>query len=139
MLPSTSGATVDLGKELQEQGAVIVFIRGYWCEHCQAQLVDMNKSLPEFQSKGYKLFGISHDTVEESVKLRSKLNLQFDLLSDRDGSVIKSWGVYAPKQDLARAAVFVVEPGGKILYKRIAEVPSSERPSAAEVLRALPQ
>jgi peroxiredoxin len=48
-----------------------------------------------------------------------ELKLPFKLLSDRDGSVARQWGVWDDTWNLTKRVTFVVDRSGKIRYVEV--------------------
>ena len=47
-----------------EKGLVLFFFRSAdWCPYCQAQMMDLNTGVSEIQKHGYRLAGISYDSL----------------------------------------------------------------------------
>jgi peroxiredoxin len=68
--------------------------------------------------------------------------LPFDILVDESRSVLKAYGVWhafgVASWNIARPALFLIDPAGQIRYSFIADK-QHEFPSAAEIDRALDQ
>jgi peroxiredoxin len=77
-----NGVKTSLHAVLKEKPTVLIFFRGGWCPYCNAQLVDLRKSLPSIVELGYQLVAISPDSFEKTGENLSKNNLNFTLLSD---------------------------------------------------------
>ena len=69
---------------------------------------------------------MSVDTVEESATLASGLGLEFPILSDVERQAIHEWGLVHEGGKpgggaIARPAVFLIEPGGRISWRRLTD------------------
>ncbi|TNE71271.1 AhpC/TSA family protein [bacterium] len=71
-----------LANIMAEKPTVVVFFRGGWCPYCNAQLLDLRKSLDSIVELGFQLVAISPDSFEKTGENLSKNNLNFTLLSD---------------------------------------------------------
>ncbi len=64
--------------------------------------------------------GVSPDSIESHKKFKEKYNLNFILLSDRDKSVVKSYGAYGEKVMYGKKtegvirSTFIISPDGTI-------------------------
>ena len=65
-----------------------------------------------------------------------KLMLPFSLLSDNDGSAARSYGVWDGEGQIARPAIFVVDPAGVVRYAYVGQ-DFADRPGDDEVFAAL--
>lgn len=80
--------------------------------------------------------GISVDEAAESQLLRRALGLQFALLHDEDAEIAAAYGVRMVGESMAIPSVFVVTPGGAIVWRHVGEtVP--DRPAPDAVLAAI--
>lgn len=83
------------------------------------------------------LAGISVDPVENNHAMVEKLLLQFPLLSDPDGRVIKEWGVWSDGEGgIARPSIFAVRKDGAIAWRYVG-VDYADRPTDEEVFDSL--
>jgi len=130
------GTMVDLSEMWAKQKVVVVFYRGGWCPHCAKQLATLQKEQKQFADSGAIILGISSDSVEDANKTRDKLGLNYELYSDPQLTVIAKWGVEDVGQNIARPAVFIVEPGGFVSYRRIGKSPA-DHPAVEELIAAL--
>lgn len=90
-LPDATGAPVRLGDRLDDGPIVVVFYRGAWCPHCDLHLRGLQTALGDIGSRGASLVAISPQAPDASLSLTDKLSLEFDLLSDLDQAVSRSW------------------------------------------------
>lgn len=78
---------------------------------------------------------VSVDDAEKSQSLIERLKLPFPLGLDVDRSLTKAFGVYDPGNDIAWPAIFLVDAGGVIRWRSLAET-YPVRPAATVVLDA---
>lgn len=90
-LPDAAGQQVGLGERLDQGPVVVVFYRGAWCPHCDLHLRGLQGALGEIGARGAGLVAISPQAPDASLSLSERLSLGFDLLSDLDQAVIRSW------------------------------------------------
>jgi len=86
----------------------------------------LQSRLSEIQNAGAEVIAVSVDTTEESARLASKLGLEFPILSDVEQRAIHDWGVVHEGGKpgggaIARPAIFLVEPDGRISWRELAE------------------
>lgn len=87
-----TGAPFD-SSGLAGKRVLLKFFRGGWCPYCVAELAAFNRMLPELEQFGVEILALSKDTPSEAALHRSRDGLSFDLLSDPDLSVIRTYGV----------------------------------------------
>lgn len=134
----SDGTSVDLASVYADTGAVVVFYRGHWCKQCRKQLSELQADLDELAKRGFTVYAISTDDPADSAALRERLGLTFELYSDTAGIATQAWGIYSREHDLARPAVFVIKPGGDIVYRYVSDTPN-DRPKTDELLEIAEQ
>lgn len=87
---------------------------------CTTQACNYRDTMPEFEKRNAKVFGISKDDGKSHRKFEEDFTLNFDLLSDVDHNVIEAYGVWGEKMNYGKAymgvirTTFVIDPQGKI-------------------------
>lgn len=92
-LPNTMGKTITLSELLQSGPVVLSFYRGQWCTFCNLELQALERISPTLRDLGATLVAISPQTFENSSHTVDKHELTFDVLSDRQNSVARSYGL----------------------------------------------
>lgn len=88
-----SGQVVSL-KELNANGPVVlVFYRGYWCGICQKSLAEFQDELATFLSAGVQVIAVAPESEKNTLKTVEKSGLEFPVISDSDGSIMKKYNV----------------------------------------------
>jgi peroxiredoxin Q/BCP len=89
-------------------------------EGCRIENVEFTRLLPEFDSLGVKILGISPDSLEKHCAFRDRYGLKVPLGADPELRVIKRYGVWGRKklfgheyEGLIRTT-FLVGPDGKL-------------------------
>ncbi len=134
---SSQNTSVELSSLWQDHRVVLVFYRGHWCPYCQHQLDDLNKHFGDFEAKGATIVAVSVDSIADEQKMTQKFGLRFQLYSDPQLAVITKFGVDDYAAGISRPAVFVIEKGGAIVYKRVGDR-ADDRPTVEEILAAIP-
>lgn len=107
---------------------------------CTTEACNFRDSFAEIRETGALLFGISADNTESHRKFRDKYSLPFPLLSDKDASVARSYGVWGEKKMFGKThegiqrSTFVIGPDG-VVQKVFPKVKPEEH--AGEVLTAV--
>lgn len=130
------GGNVDLGTLWVSQRTLVVFYMGGWCPHCAKQLGDLNAAQKQFTDRDVRIIAISADPTADAAAMSAKLTLGFELYSDPELAVIAKWGVEDFGKHIARPAVFVVEPGGAISYRKVGSK-AEDRPTVEQLLAAV--
>jgi peroxiredoxin Q/BCP len=87
---------------------------------CTKEAISFTEHLPEFESMGAAVIGISPDSVSKHDKFAKKHNLSIILGADEDTEVAKLYGVWKEKSMYGRSymgverTTFLIGPDGKI-------------------------
>lgn len=96
-LPDASGQAVSLAS-FAGAPLILYFYPAAMTPGCTTQAVDFTSSLAAFQEAGYRIVGISPDSVEKLAKFTKKSSVGFPLLSDADRTVLNEYGTYGTKK-----------------------------------------
>ena len=92
-LPNAIGRPVSLS-DLRRRGPVVLsFYRGGWCPFCSLELHALQAILPEIESIGATLVGVSPETPDNSLSTKQKQQLSFEVLSDQGNRVARDYGL----------------------------------------------
>ncbi len=91
VLPDASGGKVALEDRLAAGPVVLSFYRGAWCPICNTELTWLQEALPQIKALGGCLIAVSPQAPDASQGLVQRLGLGYDVLSDVDQAVIRSY------------------------------------------------
>lgn len=106
----------------QKQLVLLYFYPKALTPGCTTQACSLRDSMAELNNLGVKVIGISGDSPEKLLKFQQKHQLNFDLLSDPDFTVCKSYGVYGEKKFMGKTfngiirTSFLISPNGEIQH-----------------------
>jgi len=118
-LPGDNGEMVSLSG-LRGKPVVVYFYPKDDTSGCTKEALDFSCLLPQFDSLGVKVIGISPDSVAKHKKFRSKHALSVDLLADEEKSVLNAYGIWVEKSMYGRKymgverSTVLVDADGKI-------------------------
>jgi len=107
---------------------------------CTAESCNLRDNYDDLLERGYKIIGVSPDTVEKQKKFAEKYNLPFPLLADTDLQVIKEYGAWGTKNMYGKSyegllrTTYVIDEKSKI-EKVITSVKTKDH--AAQILQAM--
>ena len=87
---------------------------------CTAQACNLKDNFNELSRKGYKIIGVSSDSIKSHKKFEEKYSLPFDLISDEDKAIHKIYGTWIEKSMYGRKYMgtarwtFIVDENGII-------------------------
>ncbi len=87
------GNLVDLVTLLKQKPTILVFYRGGWCPYCNQHLAEMADYEEKILEMGYQIVAVSPDTPENLSKTLDKNDINYTLLSDSRGELIKAMGI----------------------------------------------
>lgn len=93
-LKNAFGKEVSLEKELAKGPVILVFYRGSWCPYCNMHLHVLQGSLDSFKKYGAQLITVSPQSPDKSAEQLKKDGYPFEVLSDYDNDVMKSYKLY---------------------------------------------
>ena len=95
-LPATGGGDITLSA-LKGKAVVLFFYPRDDTPGCTTEAIGFSADLAAFEAAGARVFGISRDTMAKHDKFTAKHDLTVPLLSDENGSVTESYGVWIEK------------------------------------------
>lgn len=101
-LPDAAGNTVDL-TDFQGSKVIVYFYPAAATPGCTKEACDFRDNLASLGAHGYRVVGISPDTVTALRTFADSEGLTFPLLSDSDHAVSTAWGAWGEKKNYGRA------------------------------------
>jgi len=127
----TNGNTVSLS-DFAGKTVVLYFYPKDDTPGCTKQACSFRDAQPDYQNKDIVVLGVSKDDEASHQQFTQKYNLNFPLLADTDGSIIKAYDVDGG--GYAKRVTYVIDPQGKIAHIDSAVNTSTH---ASDVLTAL--
>lgn len=109
---------------------------------CTVEACNLRDNYSPLLDAGFKIIGVSPDSISDHTRFRKKYNLPFTLLSDPDKGIIEKYGVWGEKNlygrkymGLFRTTFLINEQGviTKIFKKPKSKIHSEEILKAAEI------
>lgn len=91
---------------------------------CTVQACDFRDSMAKLSSYGFKIFGVSKDSVKSHENFIEKQDLNFPLLMDEDGSIHEAYGTWRMKKNYGKEymgcarSTFVIGEDGNLIFAR---------------------
>ncbi|GLW99327.1 peroxiredoxin-like family protein [Microtetraspora sp. NBRC 16547] len=92
-LPDGTGQDVSLDSRVADGPVVLTFYRGAWCPYCNLELRAYQQILPELSARGARLIAVSPERPDDSLSIKQKHGLEFDVLSDLAQEVIAAYRI----------------------------------------------
>ncbi len=88
------GRRVKLSDQLKKGPVVLAFYRGAWCPFCNIELNALQRSITHFKKYNASLIAVTPQRPDKSKEQIKKAEYTFEVLSDLDSSVMKSYNLY---------------------------------------------
>ena len=143
------GSRFVLGAEPGDNFDMLVFYRGLHCPVCAKYLIELERLMDDFESRGVKVLALSSDTEERTREMAKKVKA--DKLRFAYGLSLMSarqWGLYISASRgktsigieepalFSEPGVFMVRPDGTLFYGATQTMPFS-RPLLADLVGAV--
>jgi peroxiredoxin Q/BCP len=137
-LQDQSGKTVSLKDFRGRQNVVVYFYPKDDTPGCTKEACTFRDQYTAFSDIGAVVLGISGDSPDSHKKFAAKHRLPFPLLSDRDGSVRKAFGVPKTLGLLPGRVTYVIDKQGVIRHAFNSQLnPTKHVDEAIAVLKSL--
>jgi thioredoxin-dependent peroxiredoxin len=120
-LPDQDGNLVGRS-DILGQKAILYFYPAAGSPGCTKEAADFQESLAKFTELGYRIIGISPDSVKKLKTFQESHELEFSLLSDEDMVAHKAFGAYGEKSLYGRIyrgalrSTIIVDESGQVLH-----------------------
>jgi peroxiredoxin Q/BCP len=101
---------------------VLAFYPGDFTAVCTKQFCNYRDGREQLEGLDAEVVGISPQDVDSHEKFISEYGLTVPLVADVDMEVAGAYGVKAPGGKFIRRSVFVVDPEGRVRYRKVALV-----------------
>ncbi|WP_069808355.1 peroxiredoxin [Vulcanisaeta thermophila] len=108
---------------------VLYFFPKAFTPGCTRETQEFSTLWNEFAKLGVEVFGISVDSVNTQRRFAERYGVKFKLLSDKDKSISRAYGVLR-STGTAERVTFIINPDGKVA-KVIKDVKPEEHPRKA--------
>jgi len=92
-LPNQHGERRRLSDYLAESPVVLNIYRGGWCPYCNMEMKALHDALPEIESRGARLVGMSPETPDKAMSTAERHEIAIDILSDAGNKVSEQIGL----------------------------------------------
>lgn len=159
-LSNAVGDPLHLYEKLKSSKIVLVFYRGSWCPYCNIALKHYQSALQDIEKLGATLIAVSAQTPDQSLSLKEKNELDFEVLSDNGQLVAQLYTTVfkngdAPleemeklgfdfdsfygndSKELAVPAIFVIDQDGTVLLAKTEGGDYRNRTEVTDIIESL--
>lgn len=118
-LPDQDGTARSLA-DYRGGKVVLFFIPEAMTPACSMEACEFQESTAPLAAAGYRVLGMSRDSVERMRRFADRDGLQYPLLSDPDAEIHRAYGAYGTKNSYGRIiegairSTFVIDEAGRI-------------------------
>ncbi|HEV2092389.1 MAG TPA: peroxiredoxin [Rubrobacter sp.] len=112
-LTAENGSRVGPG-DLAGQKTVLYFYPKDDTPGCTKEACAFRDRMSDYREADIQVYGVSLDPPESHREFREKYNLNFPLLTDRDGRAAEALGILRDNGEVANRVTFLLAPDGNI-------------------------
>jgi len=131
------GNTVKLADFAGKKTVLLYFYPKDNTPGCTKEACGFRDRLGELQTNNVAVVGVSFDSAASHRKFIAEYKLNFTLLADTNGTIIKAYDVKMPMMNLARRISFLIGTDGKIVHVTDAGNPDTHFNEMKEAIAAL--
>lgn len=113
-LPATSAQTLSLSENFKGKSLILYFYPKNFTPGCTAEACEFRDQFESFRKLDIPVLGISRDSVSSHERFKNIHKLPFDLLSDLDGKVCKSYEALIPLIKMPKRITYLLDQNHKI-------------------------
>jgi thioredoxin-dependent peroxiredoxin len=114
--PDQDGKTINMADLVGKKIVLLYFFPKAFTPGCTTEACGFRDRMDELQKDNVEVVGVSYDTVARQEKFTEKYKLNFPLIGDPDGKIVKLYGVRMDHLDMARRVSFLIGLNGKIVH-----------------------
>lgn len=114
ILKSTGDKSVDSSKDLKGKAFILYFYPKDFTPGCTAEACEFRDQFEAFRNLDIPVFGVSKDTIKTHEQFKKEHKLPFDLLSDHNGDVCKSYDALIPLIRMPKRITYLINEDHKI-------------------------
>lgn len=138
-LTSAEGESIALS-DFRGQKVILFFYPKADTPGCTIQACGFRDNLPQIESAGSTVIGVSPDSPEDLAKWKEKEGFGYHLLSDTDHQVAEAYGVWGEKKSFGRTyegiirSHFVIDEEGRLADVQVNVKPEQSVRRAVEAI-----
>src|SRR6266568_1126607 len=110
------GKSVSLADFAGKKNVLLYFYPKDFTGGCTKEACGFRDRMGELQTNNVEVIGVSFDSADSHKKFIEKYNLNFTLLADTDGTIVKAYDVKMPVMNMAKRVSFLIGTDGKIVH-----------------------
>ena len=110
------GKTVKLADLIGKKIVLLYFYPKDFTSGCTKEACGFRDRMSDLQKDNVEVIGVSFDTAESHQKFIAQYHLNFRLLADPGGQIVKAYGVRWGDRSVARRVSFLIGLDGKVVH-----------------------
>lgn len=111
-LPAFSGLNQDgetvKSSDFKDEKLVVFFYPQANTPTCTVEACNLSDNYSELEKAGYKLLGISADSVKKQKNFHTKYSFPYDVIADENREIIEKFGVWQEKKTFGKIYMGIV-------------------------------
>jgi len=108
-LNSTSGQILSMSENLLGKAFILYFYPKDFTPGCTAEACEFRDQFEAFRNLDIPVYGVSRDDIPTHEKFKKAYKLPFELLSDPDGKVCKSYDALIPLIKMPKRVTYLID------------------------------
>lgn len=108
--------------DLRGRWVILAFYPGDFTAVCTKQFCNYRDGREELEGLDAEVVGISPQDLASHEKFTDEHGLTVPLAADADMGVADTYGVRGPAGSFVRRAIFIVDPEGKVRYRKVSKL-----------------
>ncbi len=108
-LNSTSGQILNMSENLVGKAFILYFYPKDFTPGCTAEACEFRDQFEAFRNLDVPVYGVSRDDIPTHKKFKKAYKLPFELLSDQDGKVCKSYDALIPLIKMPKRVTYLID------------------------------
>ena len=108
-LNSTSSQILNMSENLAGKAFILYFYPKDFTPGCTAEACEFRDQFEAFRNLDVPVYGISRDDIPTHEKFKKAYKLPFELLSDPDGKVCKSYDALIPLIKMPKRVTYLID------------------------------
>jgi len=119
------GKDFNLADHIGKKVILLYFYPKDFTGGCTKEACGFRDRTGDLASSNVEVIGVSHDTVEEHKKFADEYKLNFTLIADPEGKIIRTYDVKMPLLGVSKRVSFLIGTDGKVIHVTDAMSPAT--------------
>ncbi len=110
------GKVFNLADQIGKKIILLYFYPKDFTGGCTKEACGLRDRMGDLQADNVEVIGVSHDSVDSHKKFIDQYHLNFTLVADPEGKIIKAYDVKMPLLSMSKRVIFLIGRDGKIVH-----------------------